>query len=92
MYFLKILEMSTLMKTMTSTEARQSFSTVITGVEKEPVTISKKKKDIAVVISSRRYKELKRLEDILYGKAAELAIKEGLAPQKEVEDLLASID
>ena len=80
------------MKNMTSTEARQHFSSVITSVEKEPVTISKKKKDIAVVISSRRYKELKRLEDILYGKAAELAIKEGLAPQKEVDGLLASIE
>lgn len=84
--------MNTTMKNMTSTEARQSFSSVITNVEKEPVTISKKKKEIAVVISSRRYKELKRLEDILYSKAAELAIKEGLAPQKEVDSLLASID
>jgi len=84
--------LSDFMKNMTSTEARQHFSAVITGVEKEPVTISKKKKEIAVVISSRRYNELKRLEDILYGKAAELAIKEGLAPQKEVDILLASID
>ena len=66
---------------------------VITSVEKEPITISKKKKDIAVVLSSRRYQELKRLEDILYEKAAQLAIKEGLAPRKEVDSLLVkSID
>jgi len=84
--------MGTIMKTMTSTEARQNFSAVITSVEKEPITISKKKKNIAVVLSSRRYQELKRLEDILYEKAAQLAIKEGLAPRKEVDDLLASID
>jgi len=92
MYIINTLQINTLMKNMTSTEARQNFSAVIASVEKEPVTISKKKKDIAVVISPRRYKELKRLEDILYGKAAELAIKEGLAPQIEVENLLASID
>ena len=54
------------MKTMTSTEARQSFSSVISIAENEPVTISKKNKEIAVVVSSKRYHELKRLEDILY--------------------------
>jgi prevent-host-death family protein len=79
--------MRTLMKTMTSTEARQSFSAIITSAE-SPITISKKNKDIAVVLSSKRYQELTKLEDILYGKAAQLAIKEGLAPKSEVEDLL----
>ena len=92
MYVLLFLPMETLMKTMTSTEARQSFSRIITRADKEPVTISKKNKAIAVVLSSKRYEELIRLEDVLYGKAAELAIKEGLAPKSEVEDLLDSID
>jgi len=80
------------MKTMTSTEARQSFSSVISIAENEPVTISKKNKEIAVVVSSKRYHELKRLEDILYGKAAQLAIEEGLTPKSEVKDLLDSIN
>ena len=80
------------MKTMTLTQARQSFSSVITNVENEPVAISKKNKDIAVVLSSKRYQELKRLEDILYAKASELAIQEDLAPKNEVSDLLASLD
>jgi len=80
------------MKIMTSTEARQSFSAIITSAEIEPITISKKNKDIAVVLSSQRYQELTKLEDILYGKAAQLAIKEGLAPKSEVEKLLNSIN
>ena len=80
------------MKTMTSTEARQCFSSVINTAKNEPVTISKKNKDIAVVISSRRYQELKKLEDILYGKVAKIAIEEGLVPVKEVDDLLDSIN
>ncbi len=79
------------MKTITSTEARQSFSSVISAVEDEPVAISKQDKDVAVIISSARYKELKKLEDILYGKAAELAIKEGFASDKQAQDLLNSI-
>lgn len=84
--------MSYLMKKVTSSEARQSFSSVISAAEKEPVTISKKNKEIAVVVSSKRYHELIKLEDVLYGKAAQLAIKEGLTPRGEVDDLLDSID
>lgn len=79
------------MKTITSTEARQSFSSVISEVENEPVSISKQNKEVAVIISSARYKELKKIEDILYGKAVELAIQEGFATDKQAESLLASI-
>lgn len=79
------------MKTMTSTEARQGFSAMLTHVSNEPITISKQDKDVAVLISSTRYKELKKLEEFLYGKAVELAIKEGFTSKKETEDLLDSI-
>ena len=90
MYILTFLLIRTLMKTMTSTEARKSFSTIITSAE--PITISKKNKDVAVVLSSKKYQELTKLEDILYGKAAQLAIKEGLASENEVENLLNNIN
>jgi len=79
------------MKTLTSTEARQNFSTVISGLKDNPVIISKQDKEVAVILSSERYKELKKLEDILYGKAAELAIKEGFVSNIEADDLLNSL-
>jgi len=79
------------MKTLTSTEARQNFSTVIPGLKDNPVIISKQDKEVAVILSSERYKELKKLEDILYGKAAELAIKEGFVSNIEADDLLNSL-
>lgn len=79
------------MKTMTSSEARQGFSSMLSTVANEPVSISKQDKEVAVVISPARYKELKKLEDILYGKAVELAIKEGFASKKETKDLLNNI-
>ncbi|MCK5122089.1 MAG: type II toxin-antitoxin system Phd/YefM family antitoxin [Methylococcales bacterium] len=79
------------MKTITSTEARQNFSAVISALEDSPVTISKQNKDVAVMLSSARYQELKKLEDILYGKAAELALQEGFVSNKEAQDLLDSI-
>jgi PHD/YefM family antitoxin component YafN of YafNO toxin-antitoxin module len=79
------------MKTITSTEARQNFSALISTLDEEPVTILKQDKSVAVLLSSTRYKELARLEDILYGKAAELAIKDGFASAKESQDLLDSL-
>jgi prevent-host-death family protein len=80
MYSLKLMQMKTIIRTIMLTEARQNFSSVITNVGKHPIVISKRKKKIAVILSSRRYQELKRLEDILFGEAAQLVIKEGLAP------------
>ena len=79
------------MKVLSTTEVRQNFSAVLSAINVEPISISKQDKEIAVVMSVQRYSELTRLEDILYGKAAELAIKEGFAPNKETQDLMSII-
>lgn len=79
------------MKVLSSTQVRQNFSAVLSEIEIEPVGISKQDKAIAVVMSQKRYNELKRLEDILYGKAAELAIQEGFASDIQAQDLMNSI-
>jgi PHD/YefM family antitoxin component YafN of YafNO toxin-antitoxin module len=79
------------MKVLSSTEVRQNFSAVLSKIEIEPVSISKQDKAIAVVMSQKRYNELKRLEDILYGKAAELAIQEGFVSDSQTQDLMNSI-
>ena len=79
------------MKVLSSTEVRQNFSAILSAINVEPIIISKQDKEIAVVMSTQRYSELTRLEDILYGKAAELAIKEGSSPNKETQDLMSII-
>jgi hypothetical protein len=79
------------MKVLSSTEVRQNFSAVLSEIEIEPVSISKQDKAIAVVMSPKRYNELKRLEDILYGKVAELAIQEGFASDTQAQDLMNCI-
>jgi PHD/YefM family antitoxin component YafN of YafNO toxin-antitoxin module len=79
------------MKVLSSTQVRQNFSAVLSEIEIEPVSISKQDKTIAVVMSQKRYNELKRLEDILYGKAAELAIQEGFVSDTQAQDLINSI-
>ena len=78
------------MKNMTASQARQGFSDLLSTVEKEPVTITKDNKVVAIMVQATRYHELKRLEDILYGKAAELAIAEGFVSNQESDDLLNS--
>ena len=79
------------MKTLTSSEARQGFSSLLSTIEMEPVLITKDSKNVAVLITDTRYKELERIEDILYAAAADLAIKEGFAPKEEADELLNSL-
>ena len=79
------------MKVLSTTEVRQNFSAILSAINVEPIGISKQDKEIAVVMSTQRYSELMRLEDMLYGKAAELAIKEGLVSTKKTQDLMRSI-
>ncbi len=80
------------MKIFTATEAKQNFGKIMATVGTEPIGISKTSKDFAVLLSAERYKELKKFEDILYAKAAEIAISEGLLSAKESKDLLDDID
>jgi prevent-host-death family protein len=79
------------MKVFSATEAKQNFGNLIATIDDEPVTIQKTNKDVAVVVSIQRYKELKKMEDMLYGEAAKLAIKEGVLSVKESEDFLNSM-
>lgn len=79
------------MKTFSATKAKQHFGDLIATIDEEPVTIQKTNKDVAVVVSIQRYQELKKMEDILYGEAAKLAIKEGVLSVKESEDFLNSM-
>ena len=79
------------MKTITATEAKQNFGNLIASVGQEPITILKTNKDVAVVVSAQGYQELKKIEDILYGEAAKLAIIEGVISVKDSDDFLNSI-
>ncbi len=80
------------MKVVTATEAKQSFGDIMVSIgNDEPVTIQKQGKDFAVVLTTQEYQGLKKLEDILYGKAAELAIQEGLLSAEESRKVLNDI-
>jgi len=46
------------MRTVTASEAKQSFANVIDTAMREPVMIQRQKRDIAVVMSVEEYKRL----------------------------------
>jgi prevent-host-death family protein len=79
------------MRSFTASEARQGFSGLLSTVQQEPITITKDNKEVAIMIEANRYHELKRIEDILYGKAAELALQDGFMPREESDSLLNSL-
>jgi len=66
------------MKIFTSTEVRQNFSTVISGLKDSPVIISKQDKEVAVMLSTVRYKELKKWKIFSMKKWQNRRYKKGL--------------
>jgi prevent-host-death family protein len=80
------------MNVVTVSKMRDNLSGTLAEVsDDEPITIQKNNKDIAVLISSTRYKELERIEDLLYKKAADIAFAEGFASEEETEKLMSKI-
>lgn len=49
------------MRTVTATEAKQEFAKVMEAAAKEPVVITRQKRDIAVIVSAQEYERLTRL-------------------------------
>lgn len=49
------------MRTVTASEAKQSFASLIEAAGREPVVIQRQKRDVAVVLSMEEYERLTRL-------------------------------
>ena len=49
------------MKTISASEAKQSFASVIDAAAREPIVIQRQKRDVAVVVSMHEYARLVRL-------------------------------
>ena len=81
------------MNVVTVSKMRDNLSNTLSDVsDDEPITIQKNNKDIAVLITSRRYRELERIEDLLYKKAADLAFQEGFASDEETAKLMDKLE
>ena len=67
------------MKTMNAKEAKDGFGLLLDTAQREPVTITKKGREVAVLVSKADFERLEALEDAYWGHRAEEARKEGLS-------------
>ena len=80
------------MRYFSATEAKQGFGEVLDAAQREPVTIRRQKRDVAVVLSMAEYQKLTRLNveefqhfcDLVGERAAERGLSE-----EKLADLLA---
>ena len=78
-------------KIFSSKEAKDNFGRLLDTAQQEPVTIQKKGRSVAVVLSLQEYKRFEALEDAYWGGLAERAQKEGSLGTDESEKFLGAI-
>ena len=76
------------MLVLAAAEAKNNFGKMIDTAQREPVTIEKKGRAVAVVLSMEEYSKLEALENEFWGARAEEAIKDGFIGEKEGADLI----
>jgi prevent-host-death family protein len=73
------------LKTFAAKEAKDRFGRLLDTAQREPVTIEKKGRPIAVLLSVEEYARLEALEDAWWGKRAAEAAEEGYLSPEESE-------
>ena len=76
--------------TITATEAKQSFWSVLKDAEYSPVAITKRNRACAYVISAEQfedYKQLEEYEDIILSHLAEKALAWWMASEEETKKM-----
>jgi prevent-host-death family protein len=76
------------MKVFAAKKAKDSFGLLLDTAQREPVTIEKKGRPVAVVLSFDDYRRFEALEDEWWGKQALKAKKGGSAGVKRSAKLL----
>ena len=76
------------MRTMSAKEAKDGFGLLLDTAQREPVTITKKGREVAVLVSKADFERLEALEDAYWGRRAEEARKEGFVGVEESEKFL----
>lgn len=79
------------MRTVSAKEAKDGFGALLDAAQREPVTITKKGRAVAVVLSKEDYARLEGLEDAQWGRLAEQARKDGFVGPEESEKLLTDL-
>ena len=72
-------------------EAKNEFGRLLDNAQREPVTIEKKGRPVAVLLSIVEYHRLEEMEDYYWGKRAEEAKAGGFVGIEESEKFLEDI-
>lgn len=68
---------TTNVKTMTAREAKQSFGQLLDTAQREPVSITRNGRDVAVVLSKQDYERLEAAENAYWANQAQKAEQDG---------------
>jgi len=71
------------MKTASATEVKTKFGQYLDIAQKEPVTIEKSGRDVAVMLSMEEYRFFLSLEDAYWGERAMQAKESGIVSHEE---------
>ena len=76
------------MKVFAAAEAKNAFGRMIDIVQREPVTVEKKGRAVAVIMSIEEYKRLEQIENDFWGSKALAAEQEGFIGKEKSADLM----
>jgi prevent-host-death family protein len=79
------------MKTLGASEAKNNFGELLDLARRQPVQITKKGRNVVVVVSIEEFERLSELEDELLALKAEKAQQEGFIGESESEALLEKL-
>lgn len=79
------------MSVRTSKDAQNQFGAVLDSAQKEPVTITRHKRPVAVVVSAERYAELEALEDSIWAERARKAASSGFLGMEETAKVMKRV-
>jgi prevent-host-death family protein len=82
------------MRTIAAKDAKNGFGRMLDAVQREPVTIEKHGRAVAVVLSLEEYQRLEALDDAWWAARAQQAIEEGdwLGPEESAKWLNELLD
>ena len=79
------------MKTLGASEAKNRFGELLDLARREPIQITKKGRNVAVVLSIEEFERLSELEDKLLAIKAQKSQQEGFIGMSESEALLEEL-
>ena len=76
------------MTTVTSKDAQNRFGQLIDTAQREPVSITRHDRPVAVIMSVQRYEELEAIEDAIWLARAKEAEKSGFLSVEATEEFI----